>query len=104
MGISARLAIEYPPTNKDHRVRAGALQERIVGQVRTPLLVLLGGVVLVLLIACANVASLLLARGMARQRELAIRAALGGGRLELVRHLMSEAMVLADAAGAGSNA
>src|SRR2546423_2845774 len=99
-GISARLAIEYPPTNKDHRVRAGALQERIVGQVRTPLLVLLGGVVLVLLIACANVASLQLARAASGARDVAIRVALGASRGQIVRQLLVEALVVALAGGA----
>src|SRR5690242_11898308 len=60
--ISLRLEQQYPDSNKDHRFRAGSLQERIVGEARTPLFILLGGVLFVLLIACANVASLQLAR------------------------------------------
>jgi putative ABC transport system permease protein len=98
--ISARLAAEYPSTNKDHRLRVRSLQERIVGEARRPLLILLGGVVFVLLIACANVASLQLARAAAGGRDFAIRAALGASRGRLLRQLLVETMVLALAGGA----
>ncbi len=81
------------------RLEAQPLLEDLVGAVKPALTALLGAVLLALLIACADLASLMLARGMARQRELAIRAALGGQRGDLVRQLMTEAMLLAAIGG-----
>ncbi|HYN07737.1 MAG TPA: ABC transporter permease [Vicinamibacterales bacterium] len=92
--IASRLEQAFPDSNEGRGVNVVPLHEVAVGQVRTPLLVLLGAGLCVLLIGCANVGNLVLTKGIARQRELAVRSALGAGRGRLVRQLLTESLSL----------
>jgi predicted permease len=93
--IAARLEQAFPATNRGRGVNAVPLQQVAEGKVRTPLLVLMGAAVFVLLIGCANVGNLVLAKGIARGRELAVRSTLGAGAGRLVRQLLTESVSLA---------
>ncbi|HXW03888.1 MAG TPA: ADOP family duplicated permease [Vicinamibacterales bacterium] len=98
--IAERLAIEHPDTNRDESAEIIALHDAAVGRVRPALLTLLAAVGVVVLIACANMANLLLVRGSGRGREIAIRTALGAGRRRIALQMLAESVVLAVAGGA----
>ena len=98
--ISAQLALQYPQTNAGLHFIVLSLHERIFGDTRAPLIILMAAAGFVLLIACANIANMLLAHGMEREKEIAVRAALGAGRWRVMRQLLAESMLLSIGGGA----
>jgi putative ABC transport system permease protein len=98
--LSAQLAREYPQTNKNIAAQVVPLRDHLVGSFRNVLPLLLGAAAILLIVACANIANLLLARGVARGREFAVRQALGASRGRLARQMLVESLLLAAAGGA----
>ena len=99
--IASRIASEYPQSNEGWGVRLVAAHEQLVAAARPALVVLMGAVVFLLLIVCANMANLLLARLSGRRREIAVRGALGAGRWEVARPILAESLLLSVAGGVG---
>jgi predicted permease len=97
--VSTQLGRDFPATNRDRILRLASMRDRIVRKTRYALWLLMGAVVLFLLIGCANVANLLLARGLVRQREIAIRMAVGAGGARIICQLLTESCVLATLGG-----
>ena len=100
-GIMSQLERDFPQSNENMSVSVDPMRDAVVGDARPALVVLFGASLLVLLIACANVAGMLLSRAVSRRQELAVRAALGAGRARLVRQMVTESVVLALCGGVG---
>lgn len=93
--IANRLAAQYPETNKERSVTMIGLKDQLIDEVRKPLLITFGATILVLLIACANIANLILARSITRHKEIALRIALGAGRWRITQQLLIETVLIA---------
>lgn len=100
-GIAARLAQEYPEANDQFGVALKPLRDAFVGEIRPAVLVLLGAVIFVLFVACANVANLFLMRGAGRMREMAMRMAIGASRGRIIRQILVESLIVAILGGVG---